>query len=157
MPQITISEQERRLARRDNLHELERRLGLMPQVELRVDHAFAEGIYTRTMYIPAGVALVGHIHKHPCLNIVPVGDIIVATETGVRRIVAPVMPFHSAAGTKRAGWAQRDTVWITVHANPTNERNVAVLEDFLIAQGYDNVLTSPHIRAIGAPHAQDHS
>lgn len=129
---------------RERIFRFESALGKMPQVELRVDHHFADGVYMRSMFIPASVALVGHIHKHPCISIVQYGDIVVATDNGVRRLVGPCT-LESPAGTKRAGWALADTLFTTVHANPTNERDVDRLEDFLIAKDYNDLPAPPAI------------
>lgn len=134
--------------RRAAIYRLERELGKLPQVELRVEHHFTDGVYMRSMFIPAGVALVGHIHRHPCISIVQYGDIVVATENGVMRIIGP-RTLESPAGTKRAGWALKDTLFTTIHANPTNERDVDRLEDFLIAKSYDEVLPRPKMGLIG--------
>lgn len=129
------------LARRARIHSIERWLGARPQIELKVEHHFAPGVYMRTMFIPAGVALVGHIHRHACISIVQYGDILVATENGAMRLVGPCT-VESPAGTKRAGWAQKDTLFTTVHANPADDRDIDRLEDFLIAKDY-NDLASP--------------
>lgn len=111
--------------------------GSLVPFECPLHHFFAEGVYVRQMFIPAGVALVGHIHRHPCVNVV-IGDIEVATERGRERIVGP-FTFTSAAGIKRAGYARKDTLWTTIHANPDNERDIAKLEAALIVDVYDKV------------------
>lgn len=129
---------------RERIFRFESALGRMPQVELHVAHHFADGVYMRSMFIPAGVALVGHIHKHPCISIVQYGDIVVATDNGVRRLIGPCT-LESPAGTKRAGWALADTLFTTVHANPANERDVDRLEDFLIAKDYNDLPAPPAI------------
>jgi hypothetical protein len=143
------------LSRRAGIHRLEEALGRLPQVELKVEHHFTDGVYMRTMFIPAGVALVGHIHRHPCLSIVQSGEIWVASERGLVHLVGPVT-LHSPAGTKRAGWALKDTLFTTVHANPTNERDVDRLEDFLIAKGYDEIAQT-EMGLLGGPDALHHA
>lgn len=107
-----------------------------------VTHYFTDGVYMRQMFIPAGVALFGHIHRHPCLNIVMYGEIEVATEAGRKRITGPVT-FESLPGTKRAGYALKDTLWVTIHKNIDDLRDIAALEDRLIAQSFDEFLTAP--------------
>jgi len=93
------------LARRARIFDLEMGLkgsiarGEIEGIECPLNHTFAEGVYVRQMFIPKGVALVGHIHKHPCVNIV-LGKIMVASEEGERLIEGPVT-FPSAAGIKR--------------------------------------------------------
>lgn len=135
------------LKRRAALHRFARELGKLPQVELHVDHHFAPGVYMRSMFIPAGVALVGHIHRHACISIVQYGDIVVATERGAVRLIGPCT-LESPAGTKRAGWALKDTLFTTIHANPTDERDVDRLEDMLIAKSYDKALPRPNMGMI---------
>lgn len=115
--------------------------GTLTPFECPLQHFFADGVYVRQMLIPAGVALVGHIHRHPCVNMV-LGEIEVATEEGSRRIVGPVT-FASPAGVKRAGYALKNTLWTTIHANPDNERDIAKLEALLIVDVYDKVTGLP--------------
>jgi quercetin dioxygenase-like cupin family protein len=90
-----------------------------------VTHHFAPGLYAREMLIPAGVTLVGKMHRFDHLCVVLRGRILVATETGTKEIVGPAM-FTSPAGVKRAGVAIEDTVWITYH--PTEKTDLAQIE-----------------------------
>ncbi len=139
--------------RRERIFQFERALGFMPQIELPVTHDFTDGVYTRTMFIPAGVALVGHIHRCPCMTIIQRGVILIATERGVECFVGPHGPLSSPAGIKRAGYALADTVLTTIHANPKDERDIDRLEDMLIAKDY-NDLPAPHPALIGEGHAE---
>jgi len=77
-------------------------------------HYFADHIAAREITIPAGVMLAGRIHKQSQINIVS-GLIAVASEQGPKLIDARARPLVvvTPAGTKRIGWAQTDTVWIT--------------------------------------------
>lgn len=117
---------------RKKIYALEAEVASLPQVELPLEHHFADGVYVRTMFIPKGTCLTGKVHRHDCVNIVH-GDISVVTEHGSRRVTALGSPqrFSSPAGIKRAGYAHEDTYWTTVHANPTNETDVLALEDAL--------------------------
>lgn len=100
-------------------------------VKLDTWHHFADGLVARTILIPAGVALTGAEHKAEHMNVC-FGDIEVLTNDGPRRLTGyHVLP--SLPGTKRAGLALSDTYWTTVHLNPGNERDIAKLEDALIA------------------------
>jgi hypothetical protein len=94
-------------------------------------HEFADGLVARTILIPAGTDLVGAEHKAEHLNICH-GDITVWTEHGMQRLTGyAVIP--SLPGAKRIGRTHADTWWTTVHLNPGNERDVAKLEDALVA------------------------
>lgn len=104
-----------------------------PQVEIPPTHIFADGIYARQITIPAGTLLSGKIHRASHINVVSKGEISVYTEgEGVKRIVAPAI-FVAPAGTRRLGWAHTETIWATIHANAINERDLALLEEWLIA------------------------
>lgn len=119
---------------RKTLMIIEAALKQLPQVEAPVVHTFAPGVYARTMFIPAGTALTGKIHLHSHLNILLEGEIDVLTERGIKRMIAPQM-FVSAPGTKRAGFAITDTVWVTIH--PTESTDLAVIEKEVIADSFD--------------------
>ena len=60
------------------------------------------------------------------------------TENGLKRVSAPCM-IRSKPGLKRAGFAHEDSLWITVHANPNNEKNIDVLENLLFAESFDGL------------------
>lgn len=101
-------------------------------VQLDTWHHFADGLVARTILIPAGTYLTGAPHKAEHLNVC-FGDIEVWTEHGMRRLTGyHVIP--SLPGAKRVGRTFADTWWTTVHLNPTNERDVALLEDALVEQ-----------------------
>lgn len=116
---------------RDRIQAFEDELLKHDQLALDLVQHFCAGVYMRELHIPAGTLLTGKIHKYPCLNIVPVGDIEVVTEEGIKRIQGPVV-FRSPAGVKRAARVFSDTIWITVHANPDNvERDSDAMADLL--------------------------
>lgn len=98
-------------------------------------HYFADGIYAREIEIPAGVALIGKIHRTRHLNVVSRGHIVVFTEDGGQREIVAPCTFVAEAGTKRAGFALEDTVWTTVHA--TRETDLDKLEAELIAPSFE--------------------
>jgi quercetin dioxygenase-like cupin family protein len=98
-----------------------------------VTHHHAPGLYAREIFIPAGVLIVGKIHKHSHVNTISKGRVIVATEFGTQELVAPVT-FVSVPGTKRAVVAQEDTIWTTYH--PTEETDLAKIEEEVIAPDF---------------------
>lgn len=93
--------------------------------ELKETHHFADGIYGRELFIPAGTVLTGKIHLHSTLNLLIQGDITVTTPDGMKRIQAPAV-FVSAPGTKKAGYAHTDTIWVNVH--PTKLTDLDAIE-----------------------------
>jgi hypothetical protein len=106
------------------------------QLDCPVTHHFAPGSYAREMVIPAGVIIIGKIHRHAHINVVSKGRVRVVTEAGAKIIDAP-MTFVSDPGAKRAVFAETETVWTTVHA--TDETDLDKIEDFVIAKTYEDL------------------
>jgi len=99
-------------------------------------HTFAEGIYVREIFIPAGTIVVGKIHKYEHPNFLLRGSVIVVTEEGgSEHLVAP-LSLISPAGTKRVVVALEDTVWVTVHA--TTLTDPQAIEAEIIAKSYED-------------------
>ena len=103
------------------IYHLEAELLKLPQVDMPVDHNFCNGLYARTMHIPAGTVLTGAIHREESFFLVRKGELIVSTDNGPRTLVPGDMSI-SKIGTKRAGIALTDVEVTTFHANPSNEK-----------------------------------
>ena len=112
--------------------------------ELPLFHHFATGVYVRELHIPADTVLTGKIHRHDCVNIV-LGDIEVATEEGLKRLTG-FHVFTSPAGLKRAGRTFAATIWITVHANASDERDGERMADRLTAPDFEALEDSANPR-----------
>lgn len=102
---------------RNHFFALEESLSSMPQVDVQTVRTVGGGMLAQEIRIPKGTTLTGQIHKKEHLNIVVSGLIAVATEDGEALIDARYGPVTlvSRPGTKRAGHALEDTVWITLH------------------------------------------
>jgi hypothetical protein len=98
----------------------------LPQVEMRVEHHYSDGLFARELHIPAGTTLTGAVHKFRNLNILLSGEISVLTEAGIQRVKAPFVVV-SPAGTKRIAYAHTDCIWMTVHA--TDEQDPEVVRE----------------------------
>lgn len=98
-------------------------------VDCPVTHHWADGVYCREMFIPAGTVLTGKMHKTSTINILLSGEITVTTPDGVKRIKAPYI-FTSDAYTKKAGYAHTDTIWVNVH--PTKLKDLQAIESKFI-------------------------
>ena len=101
-----------------------------------ITHHFAPGTYTRTMVIPAGLCIVGKIHRHAHINVVSYGRLKVVTEFGDEIIVGPKV-WVSEPGTKRALVSLEDSLWTTIHANPNDLRDTDALEAEIIAPDFE--------------------
>jgi len=119
---------------RQRMEQLESVLSQFDQLEMKTEHYFAYGTYTRVLYIPADTILTGKIHRHSCINIISKGRIKVATDDGDLEISAPHI-FVSGSGVKKAGYTLEDTIWINVHPWE-GEENLELIEQKLIAPNY---------------------
>lgn len=114
-------------------------LSQFKQYEFEVKHTFTDGVYAREIFLPKDSMVVGKIHRHDHLNFISKGRVTVYTKDGLRTYQAPCT-MVSTAGTKRAVYAHEDTVWTTIHANPSNETDLSKIEDFVIAKNYKELL-----------------
>lgn len=99
-------------------------------------HRFADGVYAREMFIPAGTVIVGKIHKFGHLNVITKGKCIVLTEFGAETLTAP-HTFISKPGTKRVVGAIEDTVWTTFHG-VGKETDLGKIEDQIICKTFED-------------------
>ena len=98
-------------------------------------HWLAPGIYAREIHLPAGTVVVGKIHRHRHFNIISKGEVTCYTEFGLEHHIAP-SSFISEPGTKRVVYTHADAIWTTIHPNPTDETDVAKLEEMFTAVEY---------------------
>ena len=89
------------------------------KIDLPLTHVFTPGLYTRTIFMPAGslVMSVTHNTKHPF--VISSGEVDVLTPDGPITYIAPYMGITNP-GTKRFLHVKRDTTWTTFHPNPEN-------------------------------------
>lgn len=97
--------------------------------ELPLTHTFSEGVYAREIFMPKGMAVVGHVHNTTHLNMVSQGSALLYIDGKVSKITAP-FTFESKAGCRKILFILEDMFWTTVHI--TNETDVATLEDTLV-------------------------
>lgn len=121
-----ITEQQ---ARRACIERLEDRMWQLPQADIPTAHNFAPGMYIRTITIPAGATLTGRAHKTEHIFIVSKGEIMLATEDGVKHVKAPFQ-IVCRPGLKRAGHALTECVVSNVHI--TSETDMSKLEADLV-------------------------
>lgn len=124
---------------------LEESMKLLPDYmtadKFKTTHHFSPGIYMRELFIPKDMIVTGRIHKYGHLNILSQGKITVWTEDGMKRLDASTTML-SKPGIKRVGYSHEDTVWITVHNNPGEERDLKKIEERLFADTFDDAYLS---------------
>lgn len=98
---------------------------------LPLTHSFSEGVYVREIFIKKGMFAIGKIHKFEHTFFLMKGKLLMCSEEGVKEIEAPYYG-NSSAGTKRVVIALEDTVFINVHPNPKNIKEIEQLEDTFV-------------------------
>lgn len=104
--------------------------------ELPLTHSFSDGIYTREILIRKGMFAIGKIHKSDHTFFLMKGKLLLCTQEGVKEIEAPFYGTASA-GTKRVAIALEDTVFVNVHPNPDNIKEIEKLEDIFVVNSYE--------------------
>ena len=121
---------------RQLLAEIEHEMCKFPQIEVPLAHYFSDAVYAREMNVPAGMLLMGKIHKKRSMNIISKGEVSILSIDGIIRVRAPYS-FVSSPGAKRLILVHEDTTWTTIHGS--EETDLAKLEDEFIAKSYDEV------------------
>ena len=93
---------------------LQNAISQMPQYEPETKHTFHAGMYCREMWRPAGVLVVGKIHKKEHFYLIVSGTVAITTDEGVKSVTGPHL-LCSTPGTKRAVYAQTDALCMTFH------------------------------------------
>ena len=98
--------------------------------DVKVTHDFTDGIYIRRMDIKAKAAVVGAIWKHEHFCFLLEGNITIADKYGVQDCIAPCY-VKSLPGVQRVIHANEDSIFMNIHKNPTNTRNIDELELYI--------------------------
>ena len=99
-------------------------------------HTFADGIYIRQMDMKAGSMVVGAIHNHLHVWFLLTGNLSGATEESVEDFVAPCYVL-STPGAKRVIYAVEDSIFVNIHKNPKNIKNIKKLEDEIVSLTFE--------------------
>lgn len=103
-------------------------------------HFFAPGMYLRELTVPAGMVIVGKIHKHAHFLLVTKGSALVVSEFGRDHVTAGHISV-SQPGVKRVVYAFEDTQFVTVHVNKDDLTDIEAIEAEHVEH---EVLRMPH-------------
>ena len=101
-----------------------------------IKHTFADGVYIRQMDMIKGSVVVGAIHKHLHAWFLLTGHVTVATEDTTEDYIAPCYVV-STPGVKRVILANEDSIFVNVHKNPSNTKDIDQLEKEIVALNYE--------------------
>lgn len=108
-----------------------------------VTHRFQPGVYIREILMPANTWVVGHVHNTTHWNVVVSGHALVSINGGEPKEIGPGDVFESESGAQKwlyifaeepgAPAGSADMRFLTIHGNPDDCRDVATLEERLLA------------------------
>ena len=140
-----LTKKELKLQKRDTIIELQNHLMQFVDGEnvvkgdsevFPLKHTFTDGVYIRQMSMEKDSFVIGKIHKHNHVWFLLTGHIVVVDENDSVEHIAPCY-VEAPAGSKRVIYAHEDSVWVNVHANPTNTQDLEELESLIIAKDYN--------------------
>jgi hypothetical protein len=99
---------------------IEKEMREFPSLTLPVEHYQVDGVYVRSLFLPAGTLLTGKIHNFENIAILAQGTIRVSNGTDAYVLTAPHIMVDKP-GVKRIGYAETDVTFITVHKTANTE------------------------------------
>lgn len=102
------------LGMRQKVQALQNVISQLPQYEPETKHTFHAGMYCREVWRPAGVIIVGKVHKKEHFYLIVSGTVAITTDEGVKSVTGPTL-LCSRPGTKRAVYAETDALCMTFH------------------------------------------
>ena len=114
---------------RERVEALQHEMLQQPQYEPPTAHLFHGGMYCRQVWRPAGCLIVGKVHKKEHLYMVVFGTVHITTDDGIQVVTGPYL-MCSKPGTKRAVYAETDSLCITIHR--ADATDVESVEDELV-------------------------
>jgi hypothetical protein len=100
-------------------------------------HTFADGIYIRQMDMQAGSVVVGAIHNHLHAWFLLTGHLAVVTEDTTEEFVSPCYVL-ATPGSKRVIYALEDSIFVNIHKNPDNIKDIKKLEDEIVSLTFED-------------------
>jgi hypothetical protein len=127
------------------IDQLEEAMQSQPRVECPVVHRFTPGIYIREITIPAGTLLTSmeHLTTHPF--VISKGRIWVSSENEGSVVYEAPHTGITIPGTRRALYAETETVWTTFHA--TDLTDVEEIGKAILAPPSNPLLLPDHTPA----------
>jgi len=100
--------------------------------EIPIKHLFADQIYIRQMEMKQGQIVVGAIHNHLHAWFLMKGRVLINNNGEKIEHIAPCYTV-SQPGSKRFIYALEDSIFVNVHKNPSNTKDIEKLEKEIVS------------------------
>jgi hypothetical protein len=111
-----------------SIYELQNICAQAEQVQGKVHHAFSEGLYARTIEMPANSLIVAMRYKHDRMCIISKGTATIATDTEVAHYVGPAF-LAGKAGTKRVIYTHTPVYMTTLFPTSLTDPDAILAEN----------------------------
>ena len=100
--------------------------------DVTIKHSFADQVYIRQMNLKKDYVIVGAIHNHLHAWFLLSGKVIINNNGEKIEHVAPCYTV-SEPGSKRLIYAIEDSVFVNIHKNPSNTKDIEELEKEIVS------------------------
>jgi hypothetical protein len=100
--------------------------------DIPIKHSFADQIYIRQMTMPADFVIVGAIHNHEHVWFLLTGKVSINDNGTIVDHIAPCY-MVSSPGSKRVIYAHEESIFVNIHKNPSNTKDILQLEDEIVS------------------------
>lgn len=146
--EVSVEELIENLSTKQQINRLEALIVNMPGVETTLSHQFEDGIYMRELTIPAGTICTSRTHKTNNLYLIFFGELLVWDEKNKWDHWKAFHRGRTKKGTKRIIYTLDNSLWVTIHPNPDNCRDIEELEDRLYEKSDNDFITLPALKQI---------
>jgi len=109
----------------------------IPEIkEIPIKHGFADQIYLREMTMQAGQIVIGAIHNHQHIWFLMKGKVTINDNGEIIDHIAPCYMI-SEPGSKRIIYAHEHSIFVNIHKNPSNTKDIKELENELVSMTMD--------------------
>lgn len=96
-----------------------------------IRHHFSDNLYAKEMFVPAGQAVVKHVHEFSHLSILAKGEVDLIVDGETKSISAPAC-INIEAEKVHGVIAKTDVIWYCIHA--TDEKDLDKIDQVLIGE-----------------------
>lgn len=100
--------------------------------DIPIKHSFADQLYVRQMDLKKDHVIIGAVHNHLHVWFLLTGKVIINNNGEKIEHIAPCYTV-SKPGSQRIILALEDSIFVNVHKNPTNTKDISKLEKEIVS------------------------
>ncbi len=103
--------------------------------EFPLKHTITDGVYVRQMTMKKGSFVLGAVHKRDHVWFLLTGYLVIKNEDGFENYEAPCY-MEAKSGAQRAILALEESIFVTIHKNPLDLKDISELEKYNTCDTY---------------------